>query len=117
MEALSLQVSQELVSTGTALGPLPLINGLFFTGKTCMLYYILILCIIQAQPVVFQDKGESVFLINYEVLRHKGRMMVPGDDILMLVDADGKFCVPKQFLFDSGNLRVLLILSSRSKDD
>jgi hypothetical protein len=86
-------------------------------GKTCLLHYILILCIIQAQPIVFQDKGGAVFFISDEVLHEKGRVVVPGDDVLALVDADGECCIPNQFLLDAANLRVLLISSPRSRDD
>lgn len=41
--------SQELVGTVIILDLALLINGLLCSGKTCMLYYILILCIIRAQ--------------------------------------------------------------------
>jgi hypothetical protein len=99
-----LRVSQELVSTIIALGPLSSINGLFFAGKTCLLYYILILCIIQAQPIIFQDKGGAVFVISNKVLHEKGRVVVPGDDVIALVDADGESCIPNQFLLDAVNL-------------
>jgi hypothetical protein len=66
---------------------------------------------------VFQDKGGGVSLISDEVLQKEGSVVVPGDDVLALVDADGKSCTPKQFLLDTANLRVLLISSPRSRDD
>lgn len=112
-----LRVSQELVSTVIALGPLSSINKLIFAGKTCLLVYILILCIIRAQPIVFQDKGGGVSLINDEVTHYKDKAVVPGDDVLVLIDADGKFSTPHQFLLDTVNFRVLLISSPRSRDD
>jgi hypothetical protein len=111
-----LRVSQELVST-IALNLLSSVNGLIFAGKTCLLYYILILCIIQAQPIVFQDKGRAVFFVGDEVRHEKGRVVVPGDDVLALVDADGESCIPNQVLLDATNLRVLLISSPRSRND
>jgi hypothetical protein len=51
------QVSRVLVSTAIARELALLINGFLFEGKTCLLYYILILCLILAQPIVFQDMG------------------------------------------------------------
>ena len=69
------------------LAPLLLINGLSFAGKTYLLYYILILCITRAQPIVFQDRG-GISFTRYEVLPKKCRVVVPGDDVLALVDAD-----------------------------
>jgi len=66
---------------------------------------------------VFQDKGGAIFFIGDEVRHEKGRVVVPGDDVLTLVDADGKSCIPNQFLLDATNLRVLLISSPRSRDD
>lgn len=111
-----LQVSRELVGIVITLELALLINGLLFSGKTCMLYYILILCIIRAQPVVFQDMHGRVFLINDEVQDDITRAEIPGKDILALVDADGKICVPHQYLFET-NLRVLLISSPRTRQD
>jgi len=111
----SLRVSQELVSTVIARSPLSSINEIF-AGKTCLLFYILILCITRAQPIVFQDKGGGVSLVSDEVLHKESSVVVPGDDVLVLVDADEESC-PKQFLLDTANLRVLLISSPRSRDD
>ena len=105
------------MSTDIDLGPLSSTNELIFAGKTCLLFYIVILCIIRAQPIVFQDKGGTVSLINDVVLHKMDRVVVPGDDILVLIDADGESCIPKQFLLDTANLRVLLISSPRSRDD
>jgi hypothetical protein len=105
------------VSTVIALGPLSSIKELIFAGKTCLLFYILILCVIRAQPIVFQDKGGGVSLISDEVPHKVGSVVVPQDDVLVLVDADGKSCMPNQFLLDTANLRVLLISSPRSRDD
>jgi len=84
-------------------------GGAVFTGqpgigKTCFLYYILILCIIRAQPIVFQDMLGEVFLINDKVWHQKGSVVVPGDDVLTLVDADGEFCKPSPYLLGAYNL-------------
>ena len=65
---------------------------------------------------MFQDKGGKVSLINDVLLHTTSRVVVPGDDILVLIDADGKYSIPKQFLLDTANLRVLLISSPRSRD-
>jgi hypothetical protein len=92
------------------------INGFFFSGKTCMLFYILILCVIRSQPIVFQDMHGAVFLINDEVRDNIANTQIPGADVLALVDADGGVCVPHRSLFET-NLRVLLISSPRSKPD
>ena len=62
---------------------------------------------------MFQDIGGTVSLINDVVLHKMGRVVVPGDDILMLIDADGESCIPKQFLLDTAKLQVLL---PRSRD-
>ncbi|KAF8229807.1 hypothetical protein L208DRAFT_150294 [Tricholoma matsutake] len=86
-------------------------------GKTCLLYYILILCLIRSQPVVFQDMEGDVFLITDTVLPQKGRVTVPGDDVLTLVDADGEFCIPNKYIFQTPNLRILLTSSPRSRAD
>ena len=104
------------MSTYIDLGPLSSINELIFAGKTCLLFYVVILCIIRAQPFVFQDKGGTVSLINDVVLRKKGSVVVPGDDILVPIDGDGEDCIPEQFLLDTANLRVLLISPPRSRD-
>ncbi|KAF8238275.1 hypothetical protein L208DRAFT_1243387, partial [Tricholoma matsutake] len=86
-------------------------------GKTCLLYYILILCLIRSQPVVFQDMQGDVFLITDMVLPQKGRVTVPGDDVLTLVDADGELCIPNKYIFQTPNLRILLTSSPRSRAD
>jgi hypothetical protein len=99
------QVSRVLVSIVITLGLALLINGLLFEGKTCLLYYILILCLIHAQPIVFQDLGGQVFLVDDEVRHKNGRVVVPGDDVLALVDGDGKSCIPNSHILDAVNLR------------
>jgi hypothetical protein len=57
------------------------------------------------------------FVVNDKVRHVNGRVAVPGDDVLTLVDADGKFCVPDQYLLDAANLRILLTSSPTSRDD
>jgi uncharacterized protein YfaP (DUF2135 family) len=62
-------------------------------------------------------KGD-VFIINDTVRRQQtGRPVVPGDDVPTLVNADGAFCQPNPYLFDSSNLRILLTSSPRSRKD
>jgi hypothetical protein len=93
-----------------------LINRLLFSGKTCMLYYILILCIIRAQPILFQDMSGQVSYINNEVQNQFTTMAIPGQDVLALVDADNLVCVPHTRLFKP-NIRVLLISSPMTRPD
>src|SRR5687768_3556229 len=60
----------------------------------------------------------NVFLINGEVRQENGNMDVPGEDVLALVDADGKSCTtPDQRILDTPNLRVFLTSSPRSRED
>ncbi|KIM91762.1 hypothetical protein PILCRDRAFT_138705 [Piloderma croceum F 1598] len=87
------------------------------TGKTCLLYYILILCIIRAQPIVFQDMAGELFLINDAVRHITSRGKIPQEDILALVDADGEVGEPRSALFDTSNLRVLLVSSPKGRED
>ncbi len=44
-------------------------------------------------------------------------MTVPGDDVLTLVDADGSFCTPCEYFFDTSNLRILLTSLPKSRVD
>lgn len=111
-----LQVSRVLVSNAITLELALLINGFLFSGKTCMLYYILILCVIRSQPIVFQNMHGKVFLINDEVRDDIAKAQIPGKDVLALVDADGEVCVPHRYLFET-NLRVLLMSPPRSRPD
>ena len=72
------------------------------------MYYIFVLCLIRAQPIVFQDIGGSVFLVNDDVRPRRGTVHVPGVDVLTLVDADLENCTPHHSLLDVGNLRIWL---------
>ena len=105
------------MSTIIALELALLINRLLFEGKTCLLYYILILCLILSQPIMFQDIGGKVFLIDDEVWHKNGRVVVPGDDVLTLIDVDGEFSIPDSHLLDAVNLRVLLVSLPRDRKD
>ncbi|EDR08045.1 uncharacterized protein LACBIDRAFT_327283 [Laccaria bicolor S238N-H82] len=86
-------------------------------GKTCLLYYILILCFIKAQPVVFQDTCGDVYLITDEVRSQSRDIRIAGDDVLTLIDADGSTCQPYKYIFHNTNLYVLLTSSPRSRKD
>jgi hypothetical protein len=73
-----------------------------------MLYSILILCIILAQPIVFQDIDSMVFIIGNTVRP----LDAPGvsdnaDDVLTLVDADDTVR-PINYLFRHKEYRILL---------
>jgi hypothetical protein len=84
-------------------------------GKTCFLYYVLVLRLIQAQPTIFQDDNGSVFTIAEHV---SGSGHVDGDDILALVDADGEQCKPsKERILSKNSYRVLLTSSPRNEKD
>ncbi|KAF8340993.1 hypothetical protein F5887DRAFT_1224859 [Amanita rubescens] len=86
-------------------------------GKTCFLYYILILCLIKGQPVVFQDMCGDVYLITDEVRSQTKGVTVAGDDVLTLIDADGQTCQPYKYIFRNRNLRILLTSSPTSRKD
>ncbi|KIL61625.1 hypothetical protein M378DRAFT_166758 [Amanita muscaria Koide BX008] len=78
-------------------------------GKTCLLYSILIHCIIHAQPIMFQDTEGTVFIIDDDAVREiKGIPKIPGNDVLTLVDAEGACCQPDPSLLKASNLRILL---------
>jgi hypothetical protein len=111
-----LYVSRELVGTVITLELAHLINGPLFSGKTSMLYYIFILCLIRAQPIVFQDLYGEVFLINDGVRDDISRTEIPGNVILALADAGGEVCAPHWRLSED-NLRVLLISSPKTRQD
>ena len=110
------RVSQELVGIEIILDFLLLTKQLLFSGKTCMLYYILILCLIRAKPFLFQNPSGRVRYINNEVQDEFTTAGIPGRDVLALVDADGRVCVPHPRLFEN-NFRVLLVSSPRTKQD
>ena len=61
--------------------------------------------------------GGNVFLITDTVLPQKGRVTAPGEDVLTLVDADGRSPIPNDNLFYTPNLRILLTSSPRSRAD
>ena len=81
------------------------------------LYYILILCLIKAQPVVFQDAWGDVYLITDEVRSQAKEVRVPGNDVLTLVDADGDISEPYKYIFHNPNPRMFLTLSPSSRKD
>jgi len=89
-----------------------LINQLLLAGKTCMLYYIFILCIIRAKPLLLQTMAGEVLYIHEGVQNGSEFTTtdLPGRDVLALVDADGHICIPRSRLLWS-NIRILLISS------
>jgi len=66
---------------------------------------------------VFQDLHGTVYTINDEVQQQTGIVVVPGDNILTLVDADGASCQPDPIILDAINLRILLTSSPRVRSD
>lgn len=83
-------------------------------GKTCFLYYVLVLRLIQSQPTVFQDNFGTVSIIDDEV-REWGSL--DGRDVLALVDADNQYCEPDDTILANDNYRVLLTSSPRETDN
>jgi len=83
-----------------------------------MLYSVLVLCIILAQPIVFQDVHGTVFTVGNTVRRlGTPGVSVDADDVLALVDADNAVSQPNKHLFDNGEYRILLTSSPKKKDD
>ncbi|KAK2459845.1 hypothetical protein APHAL10511_008166 [Amanita phalloides] len=88
-------------------------------GKTCLLYSILILCIIRSKPIMFQDVAGKVFIIDDSGVRTP---TVQGNghvaDILTLVDAGGReTSEPSQYLLNDYKYRILLTSSPRTSKD
>jgi hypothetical protein len=66
---------------------------------------------------MFQDIEGHVFIINDEVLHQKEKVVIPGDNVLALVDADGDSGVPKSNLFLTSNIQILLTSLPRDRKD
>jgi hypothetical protein len=82
------------------------------------MYSILVMCLIQAQPIVFQDYGGFVYIINDEMRQQIGRTVgISGDDILTLVDGDGESCQPDGSITNAVNLRILSTSPPRVRRD
>ena len=83
-----------------------------------MLHSILILCIILARPIVFQDMDGMVFTIGNTV-RPLGAPGVSddADDVLTLIDADDIVCRPNNHLFRHKEYRILLTSSPKKIED
>ena len=78
--------------------------------------FILILCIVTAQSIVFQDMQGEVFIIDDTMRPPKGTPALEDvDDVLTLIDADGASCQPDQYLLSDYKHRILLTSSSRPK--
>ncbi|KIL56102.1 hypothetical protein M378DRAFT_53335, partial [Amanita muscaria Koide BX008] len=87
-------------------------------GKTCLLYSILILCMIRGQRFVFQDVDGKVFIIDDAGVTTSGQARaVSGDEILTLVDADARCCEPNYYLLNNSRHRILLTSSPRTNKD
>ncbi|KAF8351674.1 hypothetical protein F5887DRAFT_913384 [Amanita rubescens] len=84
-------------------------------GKMCLLYSILILCMIRGQRCVFQDMDGKVFIIDDAgVNTPEDVRAVSGDEVLTLVDDSFK---PVAYLQNNSNHRILLTSSPRSRTD
>lgn len=81
------------------------------------MYFILIICIIKAQTIVFQDLEGDVYTITDEVRKQTSEVEIPGADVLALVDGDGDSCVPSLMVKEANNLRILVTSSPRSRAD
>ncbi|KAK2464429.1 hypothetical protein APHAL10511_003577 [Amanita phalloides] len=88
-------------------------------GKTCLLYSILILCMIRAQQFVFQDMNGKIFIIDDAGIStpEDAWEAVSDDEVLTLVDADAKCYEPESYLVDDFRHRILLTSSPRSRRD
>ena len=82
-----------------------------------MLHSILILCIICAQPIVFQDIDGNVFIIGNTVLPMALGVSGDADDVLTLVDADDRVCQPNQHIFRHDEYRILVTSSPTKNED
>lgn len=60
---------------GPSIGGLQLIT-LLNEGKTALLYYILVICLIQAQSIIFQDTNGAVYTINDKVHKQMGDTVI-----------------------------------------
>ena len=74
-----------------------------------MLHSILILCIILARPIVFQDMDGMVFIIGNTV-RPLGAPRVSDN-------ADDTVCQPNNYLFRDKEYRILLTSSPKKNED
>ena len=84
------------------------------------MYSILILCIIRAQSIVFQDMyGEAFIIDGYGVRtpREAPAVSDDADDVLTLVDADVECCKPNAYLLNHSKHHILLTSSPRSRKD
>ncbi|KAF8237890.1 hypothetical protein L208DRAFT_1388533, partial [Tricholoma matsutake] len=88
-------------------------------GKICLLYCILILCIINTQSIMFQDMQGEVFVIDdtMHLPKYTPAALEDIDDVLTLVNADGASCQPNRYLFRDYKYRILLTSSLRGSDD
>ncbi|TFK59954.1 hypothetical protein BDN72DRAFT_905390 [Pluteus cervinus] len=102
-----------------------IITGQPGIGKTCDLYYILVLRIINKQPTLFQDRDCQVFLIKDEVYEVPPRGVLsldqvyakrlPKQDIFALVDGDGPNSVPQHVLLNK-SIKIVLVSSPKTRD-
>ncbi|KIM35003.1 hypothetical protein M413DRAFT_449955 [Hebeloma cylindrosporum] len=87
-------------------------------GKTSLLFYILVICLMKAQPIVFQSKNGAVYTIDDQVRKHLGSSEhFLKADVLTLVDGDGKVGEPHDDLTSALNFRILLTSFPRPKTD
>ena len=111
MAALSLLVNQASVRTVIS-HTYCCLNSL--AGKTCFLYYLLILHLLQSKPTVFQSMDESVFTITDQICKEG---TLTGDDVIALIDVDGKHCKPSHQVLSNSRYQILLTSSLRTRID
>jgi hypothetical protein len=58
-----------------------------------------------------------VFTVGNKVEEKSDIIEVEGDDVLALVDADGKSCIPDRVILSTVNLRIFLTSSPRVQHD
>jgi hypothetical protein len=76
-----------------------------------MLYYVLVLCLVLSQPVIFQDTDGQLFFIGEQVRLEED---VPKNGFPALVDADTKSYEPHQNLLNS-DVSILLTSSPKTR--
>ena len=80
------------------------------------MYYTLVICLIQAQSIIFQDTTGAVYTINDKVHKQMGDTVgLPGDQVLVLIDGDGRHCQPDPRILPARNVRILLTSFPRGR--
>ena len=71
----------------------------------------------KGQTTVFQDTAGGVYIIKDTIELCDGNVILPGHDVLTLVDADGRHREPEPALLSVHNLRMVVASSPRTRTD